>query len=223
MPTRLFAVAFAALVLNFPSVAVAQALSTVSLSDPTPAGWDASGHMAWLTVDKTGVAPEYDRWYDVASFGASLGRFVGRHLKVEVDAASSASADVYVQRLVSVPTVPYPIYVSQPHRFRMTTVSGGAAYQFFDNHWFHPFVGAGIEAARETRTVEQVQFPTVPPGTVVLDPPGTTSAWWALAFADVGFKWFVSERAFVRSDVRTTFDGDGVSHVSWRSGVGFDF
>ena len=223
MPTRLLAATCAALVLNLPSFAAAQALSAVSLGDPAPPGWDASGHLSWLTVDKTGIAPEWDRWYDVASFGGSLGRFVGPHLKVEVDAATSASANVYVQRQVSIPTQPYPIFVSQPHRFRMTTVSGGAAYQFFDNRWFHPFVGAGIEAARETRTVEPVFFPTVPPGTVVLDPPGTTSTWRALPFADVGFKLFVSERAFLRSDVRTTFDRNGVSHVSWRNGLGFDF
>lgn len=223
MPTRFVAAVAVALLLNLPSAAAAQARSSVSLGDPDPAGWDASGHISWLTVDKTGIAPEWNRWYDVASFGGSLGRFVGPHLKVEVDAATSAAAEVYVERQVSIPTQLYPIYISQPQRFRMTTVSGGAMYQFFDNRWFHPFVGAGIEAARETRTVEQFYYPTVAPGIVVLDAPGTTSTWRSLPFADVGFKWFVSERAFVRSDVRTTFDRDGVNHVSWRSGVGFDF
>src|SRR5215212_3271241 len=223
MPTRLLAVVIAAVMLGFSSAAAAQSVATVSLNDPAPPGWDATGHLSWLTVDKTGIAPEWNRWYDVASFGGSVGRFVGPHLKVEVDAATSAAAEVYVQRQVSIPTQPYPIYVSQPHRFRMTTVSGGAVYQFFDNRWFHPFVGAGIEAARETRTVEQPFLPVVPTGTVVLDPPGTASTWRSLPFADLGFKWFVSERAFVRSDVRTTFDRDGISHVSWRSGVGLEF
>ena len=213
----------AALIVLTPILAAAQSVATVSLTDPHPPGWDASGHVSWLTVDKTGIAPEWNRWYDVASFGGSLGRFIGPHVKVEVDATTSVSAEVYVQRQVSIPTVAYPIYISQPQRFRMATVSAGAVYQFLDNRWFHPFVGAGIEGARETRTVEQPFIPAVPPGAVVLDPPGTTTTWRSLPFADVGFKWFVSERAFVHSDVRTTFDRDGVSHVSWRSGLGFDF
>ena len=215
--------ACAALLITLPAVAGAQAVTAVSLGDPSPPGWDASGHISWLTVDKTGIAPEWNRWYDVASFGASLGRFFGPHLKLEFDAATSASAEVYVERQLAVPGQTFPIFLSQPQRFRMTTLAGGAAYQFLDNSWVHPFVGAGIEASRETRTVEEVFYPVVPPGAVVLDPPGTTSSWRARPFADLGFKFFVSEQAFVRSDVRTTFDRGGVSHVSWRSGVGFDF
>lgn len=223
MPTRFIAAVFAALLLILPTGAAAQAQSTVSLGDPDPPGWDAFGHISWLTVDKTGIASEWNRWYDVASFGGSLGRFFGPHLKIELDAATSASAEIYVERQVAVPGQTFPVYFSQPQRFRMTTLAGGAAYQFLDNSWVHPFVGAGIEASRETRTIEQVFYPVVPPGTVILDPPGTTSTWRARPFADLGFKFFVSEHAFIRSDVRTRFDRDGVSHVSWRSGVGFDF
>jgi hypothetical protein len=220
---RLLMAARAALFIAMPTMAAAQSVAAVSLTDLNPAAWDASGHVSWLTVDKTGIAPEWNRWYDVATFGGSLGRFFGPHVKVELDAATSTAAEVYVERRVAVPGQTFPIYFSQPQRFRTTTLSGGATYQFLNNRWVHPFVGAGIEASRETRTVEEVLYPVAPPGTVALEPPGTTSTWRSRPFADVGFKFFVSERVFVRSDVRTTFDRDGVSHVSWRSGVGFDF
>ena len=215
-------VACAALCL-FPGPIQAQPTGAVMLDDPDPPGWDVSGHMSWLAVDKTGVAPGWNRWYDVATVGASVGRFFGSHARAEFDVATSASADVYMQRQVVVPGQPLPIFISQPQRFRMTTVSAGGAYQFFDNRWFHPFVGAGLEASRETRTVEQVFYPVSPPASVSGDPPGTTHRWRARPYANVGFKWFVSERAFIRSDVRTTLGRGGLTQVSWRTGLGVDF
>ena len=210
------------LVVLLPGAVHAQGSSEVLLGDPSPPAWDASGHVSWLTVNKSDIAPEWNRWYDVATFGASIGRFFGPHLKVEFDAATSTSAEVYVER-IALATQPYPIYVTQPQRFRMTTFSAGAAYQFLDNKWIHPVAGAGVESARERNTIEAVVGPFPPPPVVNLDPPGTTVSWDHRPFADVGFKWFVSERAFIRSDVRTTFDTGGVSQVSWRSGFGFDF
>jgi hypothetical protein len=38
-----------------------------------------------------------------------------------------------------------------------------------------------------------------------------------------GFKWYVSERAFVRSDLRSSFSKDRAESVTWRVGIGFDF
>jgi hypothetical protein len=185
---RLLRAVCAALFVALPGVARAQgAQSTVQLDDPSPAGWDASGHVAWLTVDKTGIAPEWNRWYDVAAFGGSLGRFFGPHLRVEVDAATSAFAELYVTRQVAVPGQPSPIYLSEMHRYQMATVGGGASYQFFDNRWFHPIAGAGIELARERRTIEQSYFPVALPLTVAIDPPGTSSTWASHPYGAVGF------------------------------------
>jgi len=57
----------------------------------------------------------------------------------------------------------------------------------------------------------------------MVDPPGTISTWRHRQFADVGLKWFVGERTFIRSDARTTFDRGGLAQVSWRTGFGVDF
>jgi hypothetical protein len=223
MRTQLRAACAVFILLIAPGVSAQSAVSTVSLGDPDPPGWDASGHMSWLTVNKTGIAPEWDRWYDVATVGGSIGRYIGRHLKVEFDAATSASAEVYVERQVLLPQQTYPTYISQPQRFRMSTFAGGAVYQFFDNRWLHPFAGGGLESALETREVSQVVYPVTLPAAAIMDPPGTTSTWHQRPFTTVGFKWFVGERAFVRSDVRTTFDRGGLAQVSWRTGFGVDF
>ena len=220
----LFRAFFVALLIGLGADAGAQTVVTrVDLRDPEPATWEATGHMGWLTVNKTGLAPEWNRWYDVAAVGATVSRFFGPHWRAELDVATSASAEVYVQREVRVPNITFPVLVSQPQRFRMTTVAAGASYQFLDNRWFHPVVGAGIESARELREVSEVIYPVQTPVPVTIDPPGTTATWTARPYAIVGFKWYVGERAFLRSDVRSTFDRDRVGHVVWRGGVGFDF
>ena len=206
-----------------PAIARAQGNQAVVLGDPAPPSWDITGHLAWLTVDNGRGSSSWNRWYDVATVATSVAPFFGPHLKAEFDVATSASAEVYVDRSVTLPTQPYPIYYAQRQELRMTTVSGGLSYQFLDNRWFHPVAGAGLEAARQTRTVDSAVLGAGPSLPVPLDPPGTTVSWHNRPFSSVGFKWFVSERAFVRSDVRTTFDSGGLTQLSWRTGFGVDF
>ncbi len=222
MPTCI-RVARVAMVLSLPTAIHAQGTRVVVLRDPAPPSWDLSGHAAWLTVDGGPGVSSWNRWYDVAAVGASAGRFFGPYLKVEFDAATSNSADLYVERSVTVQSQAYPVYYAQPERRRMTTLSGDVSYQFFDNRWFHPVAGVGVEAARETRTIDVRVAGTVPPGAIPLEPPGTTVSWQSRPFATVGFKWYLSERGFIRSDVRTTFDGHGVAQLSWRTGFGVEF
>jgi hypothetical protein len=38
-----------------------------------------------------------------------------------------------------------------------------------------------------------------------------------------GFKVYVSERAFIRTDLRTSWSSDGLAAMAWRNGIGFDF
>jgi len=38
-----------------------------------------------------------------------------------------------------------------------------------------------------------------------------------------GFKFYVSQRAFVRTEVRTSFSTDRPLAIQWRGGVGIDF
>jgi hypothetical protein len=38
-----------------------------------------------------------------------------------------------------------------------------------------------------------------------------------------GFKGYVSERVFIRTDMRTSWSSDGVAALAWRTGIGVDF
>lgn len=78
---------------------------------------------------------------------------------------------------------------------RAAAASAGLVGQFFDNTWFHPFVSAGLEIVRLG----------------------------ARPYVAAGFKVYVSERAFIRSDVRTSWSSDGFAALAWHRGVGFDF
>lgn len=210
--------------LVLPAVAEAQSAG-VFLGDPDPPAWEVAGHVGWLHVDRSAISPDWNRWSDAATAGVTVDRFIGRHWKVGGDAATSASALVYSQRYVSVPDARTPIVIQQQQLFRTTTVGAGAEYQVFDNRWFHPVVGAGVEATRELRRIETPAYvyPLPVPADVHGDPIGTTVTWRTRPFAAAGFKWYVAERAFIRSELRATVGGNGVSQVSWRSGVGVDF
>ena len=109
-----------------------------------------------------------------------------------------------------------------------SSAAAALAYQFFENQWVHPFLGAGIEAIREVDRLEvQLLQPGVPqPPGVPLPPvliPETQIRYTVRPFVTGGVKWYVSERAFIRSDILTTLSSDGAESVVWRAGVGVDF
>ena len=100
-------------------------------------------------------------------------------------------------------------------------------YQFFENQWFHPHVGAGLEAVRESdRTVvpearvlsRQPGAPLVIPG----EDSRTTISWTVRPVVSAGFKWYVNERGFIRSDVRVALGNRRAAHVAWVAGIGVD-
>ena len=60
---------------------------------------------------------------------------------------------------------PYQRY--REHKLRETTFGATALYQFFDNQWLHPFVGAGVELAREQHFADSLPAETVRLSTTV--------------------------------------------------------
>jgi hypothetical protein len=207
------------------TTAFAQQPARVTLSPENPARWDAAGYAGWLAVNKADVAPDWDEWYDAASFGVSLGRSFTPHLKIELDVATTTEAEVFVQEPITIPAQPLPIVRVGQYEFRTTSVGGGVLYQFFENAWFHPFIGVGVEAIREVSRLSVQEQPLCvrapcPPGPF---PDVRDVDTVARPFAAGGFKWYVSERAFIRSDLRTTLSRDGAEAVLWRIGIGADF
>ncbi len=76
-----------------------------------------------------------DSWYSVAAIDATVGRYWTPHFKTEFDVGTAGEGRIYG---------PY-----REQNLRETTVGATALYQFFENQWVHPFIGGGVELARE--------------------------------------------------------------------------
>ena len=193
----------------------------VTLQPADFARWDAAFHLGWLGVNKAEIAPEWNNWNGTASFGGSGGYYLTPHVKVALDIARGTQGRIYS----------YTNYIGGRPRqdeFRTMTLTGTIAYQFLDNAWVHPFVGAGIDVVRETARVTLPQYvfwpsPTVPMVVVPPQPGDWQSSVDARPMLTAGFKGYVSERAFLRSELRAAFSSKRTESVEWRSGFGFDF
>lgn len=208
--------------------ALAEAQTTrVSFAPASPARWDVSGEAGWLSSNKSEIGQDWDDRYGEPTGGAALGRYWTTHLKTELRLAFSGEGRVYEEERLVVPGELFPTFRLREHHFRRTTVGGGVSYQFFENQWLHPHVGAGVEVERESHRqfAPEWRVPSRDPGPPVVVPAdrGETSVTWgARPFVAAGFKWYVHERGFARSDVRVSFGGSGVSHVVWTAGIGVD-
>jgi hypothetical protein len=218
--TRWWAGALACFVLCSVPPAAAQDQLVTTFVPETQRGWDFAGFVGWRGVDKSDVAPEWNEWYDVAAFSASTGRYLTPHLKIDVDLATTSVARVFSQEVFGIPG-PLPYYQLLHHRFRRTTVATTLAYQFFENRWVHPFLGVGLEGARET---ERLEMELVGRGPLAPRPTAETHVvYLAQPFITGGVKFYVSERGFIRTDLLTAFSSHGAESAVWRVGAGVDF
>ena len=207
-----------------PSVAGAQ----VTLSPAEPTRWDTAVTIGWLGGNKSDIGPGWNDWYDAASVDASAGYFLTPHLKLDLGVGTGAAAAMTIVEPAPLPGDGFPYYRSREHRFRATSMTGGASYQFFDNAWFHPFLGAGVAVIHERERAPFEAAHTIfrDPQTRVLLPPLPaidTTTTTVHPYGSVGFKAYASERVFVRTDLRITASTERARSAEWRAGVGVDF
>ncbi len=185
---------------------------------------DVSGAIAWLNVNKAEL-DAYDNWVNRAVYGgAAFGWYWTDHLKTEVDGgvSSKVDRDVYSVALVN----GRQTVTESTFHFRTARIAVGQNYQFFRNVWFHPYVGAGVDLTWETidRQDESVLVFVPPQSSIVRDPqahPRTTDL-VTRPFAAVGFKSYLTQRSFFRTDLKLVFKG-GVDEVLLGFGFGVDF
>ena len=223
--TRLGTLAAAALF--WPALASAQAVSAISFSPPDLPRWDVAGDAGWLSSNKSEIGPDWNDWYDVAAGGGSVGHYVTPNLKAELRLAFSGEGRVYHEELLEIPGQAFPAFRLREHRFRASTLGGGVLYQFFENQWFHPHVGAGLEIVRESDRAfaPEWRVPSREPGRPLVIPAfdgGTTVTWAVRPVLSTGFKWYVNERGFIRSDVRVSLGNRRAAHLAWTAGIGVD-
>lgn len=201
------------------------AAQTISTTPRNPARWDVGGGIGWLAGNKDDLAGEWNDWYDTYAVSLDAGRYWTPHLKTEASATFTSEGSVYGQDQLAIPVQPYSIYRFREHHFRLTAISAAAVYQFLENSWVHPFVAAGVSVEWEReRTLTQQFLPTnerlfIPP---VRSETHETSL-HALPFVGGGFKFYASERVFIRTDIGSAFDTRGLSRFTWRAGIGTDF
>jgi outer membrane protein W len=208
----------AAVALQLAAASTAAAQST----NPPSVRADVFGSLGWLNVNKGGL-DTYNDWYNRSLYGgATFGWFWTEHLKTEVDAGASTTARLYGSREIVVDGQ----RASLPSHYSFSTrrISISQQYQFGENAWFHPHLGAGVdfnwERASRTDLPGYIYNPTrlIHPGTQ----PQETTDLHTRPFVAGGFKAYMTNRAFFRSDLRIVAS-DRIDEVLWRFGLGFDF
>lgn len=220
------AAAFVAAALLMAGQAGAQERPVISLTPAGAAQWDLAGQVGWLASNKPDIGAEWDDWYDALSGGVSVGRYLTPHVKTEIHAAMASEGRIYSQDPVLL-TAPVPTYRSREHYFRTASAGAGVSYQFFENQWFHPFAGGGLEVVREHHRVHVPEqfLPQRGPGIPAVSVPAVSFApevsYAARPFVTTGFKWYVAERGFLRTSIQASFSR-GTTHIAWTAGIGAD-
>jgi len=181
--------------------------------------WDVAGQLALLNRNKSELGSRWDHWYEAPLIQGSAGHYWTPHFKTELEIATSGQGTIGVEENLRY----------REHMLRESTVGATAVYQFLDNQWVHPFVGAGLEVARERHVAESLpssieRFPTTAlPLTLRPVPAIDNISYSVRPVLTGGFKFYISQRAFVRTEVRTSFSTDRPLAIQWRGGVGIDF
>jgi hypothetical protein len=188
---------------------------------------DVHAAAGWQNLHKEQAYEHYDNWLNAILYGGvGAGWYWNDHLKTQIDFGAGTRDHQF--RTEQTVIDGQPAYASSRAAIREANVSIGQQYQFFRNQWFHPHAGAGIEIARETVTEEyqpiyvfdNVTHTSKPVTPATSTPP--EHRWLARAFADGGFKAYMTRRTFFLGDMRVMFRG-GIDEVLFRAGFGIDF
>jgi hypothetical protein len=183
--------------------------------------------IGWLGAKYPGLE-RYNRWHQSVFSGAGGGHYWNDHFKTEVEAAwmSHVAADSYEPEIVSGGTA----YVRSGYGFQTVRLSVGQLYQFGENAWVHPYLGAGADVdylrTTETRPEQTASvFPTGSSTSRSVVVPGAFEREAGVRtrpFVKGGFKMYASDRVFFTTEWKFGI-GDGVQHVLWKTGFGVDF
>ena len=209
-----------ALLLTTASAAAAQPSAVAALPRA-----DVQAAIGWqnLRADRTA---SFNNWINSIAFvDAGAGWYWTEHLRTQIDAGLGSSGRS--TRFVDRSRESRSRFQEVDTDVRPRTFAVGQQYQFFHNALFHPHVGAGVlvrsEHVRDTFSPLTDVDPAT--GRTVIVEPGRTetrSRTRVVAFADAGFKAYVSRRAFFVSDARFAIRSR-VDGVLLRFGFGVDF
>jgi opacity protein-like surface antigen len=200
----------AALLLLMAGAASAQSIPFQLVPDEVPRV-EVAAHLGWEGVSKLELQHVADR-YDSGFAGVAVGYFWTPHVKTELGVARSGRGQLYQTELIEMRGL-LPVYRSSQHSYDALVWSPAVTYQFLRNQWVHPFVSGGAHVVRERHEVLSFETRELTQDTSVDTVP----------FVGGGVKVFVSERAFIRTDIRTTVAEADTRRISWTAGFGVDF
>jgi hypothetical protein len=198
-------------------------------AQPAPAviRGDAAATVGWLAANSHAAGEFYNGDWISSFYGAaSAGWHWTDNLKTEVDFGAGTPSRIFRSEQVVIDG--RPAYYTVESRFSRRTVGVSQQYQFFHNVWFHPHVavGANFTWERETERPDQIYvYNAVTQQSRSLPPIRGDSARTSLQvnpFVALGYKAYLSDRAFFRNDLRIAFRG-GIDETTLRIGFGFDF
>ena len=197
-----------------------------SAQSPRVIRGDAAGTIGWLAADTHSAGPyDHNDWVDSFFRAVSAGWHWTDNLKTEIDFGGGTDSRVFRTQPVTI--AGRSTYQTTQSRFKRQTLGFSQQYQFFHNVWFHPHVAAGVNVTwvRQRDEPEQIYFYDPATGTSRIEPrqAGTEQkSVTANPFVAIGYKAYLSDRAFFRNDLRLAFRG-GIDETTLRIGLGFDF
>jgi hypothetical protein len=206
--------------------------ATAQAEPPTAATHRADFHavLGWQNLRQDRGADTFDsfnNWTNGILYGgAGAGWYWTEHVKTQVDFGAGTLGRGYRFQTLTINGV--QTGVSSNVAVRQSNVAVSQQYQFFRNQWFHPHVGAGLHIARETRREEFAPifvFDQASRTSRQVSPPrieGPSHDTILRPFTEVGFKAYMTRRAFFTGDTRLMFRG-GIDEVLFRIGFGVDF
>jgi hypothetical protein len=194
---------------------------------------DVTVWVGWLGSKYPGL-DHYNRWHQSVTGGAGVGRYWNDHLKTEVAAAwaSRVRAESYESFLVPGVNDGSTAYFRSDYRFQSAQLSLVQLYQFGENAWVHPYLGAGVDVdyLRSTEHRPEQNVPAYVPGSSSANSRSISlpeiserqTSVGARPFVKGGFKMYTSDSVYFATEWKLGF-GDGVHHATWTTGCGVDF
>ena len=210
-----------------PSILTVVLSAPVLAQPPAPiARADLSGTIGWQFVNRESAPYSGIDWQDSLIVAATGGWYWTDHLKSELEFGVSKEARANRYRQIVIHGRPTTEFIES--RFSRRALSLSQQYQFFRNAWFHPHVAAGLNVSfdRITNYTHPVLvYDGLGPGGRVVQPErtdGPRTDTDVSPFVATGFKAYLTQRAFFRSDLRVSFRGR-VNDAMARFGFGVDF
>jgi hypothetical protein len=194
--------------------------------------WDVDAAFGFLSSEQSDLggppADWGDNWEPAWMVSFDLGRYWSSHLKTEAGVAHLSQARYYAQEPILGANGAQVGQILSNTQVQQTQVTLAGTYQFLDNTFAHPYVSVGARVGLldferiRSRYLYPVSGSSLP---IVPQPVEETHGLDVRVrpFVAAGTKSYFSERVFMRPEMAIAFDGQGITQLALRLGLGIDF